>query len=127
LAFNPAPIKTFSTKFVYHLLDKNLSRAHKKWIWKAKIPLEFMFFLWRLYQDTVLTKDNMWKIKWLGSPKCSFFHVVWLRWCGGLWELVWTQTVVQGICGKSFAWLYAFLPRKRKFFNLLAAAICWAI
>uniref|UniRef100_A0A453T8F4 Reverse transcriptase zinc-binding domain-containing protein n=1 Tax=Aegilops tauschii subsp. strangulata TaxID=200361 RepID=A0A453T8F4_AEGTS len=43
-----------------------------KWIWRAKIPLKIQFFLWQLFQDSVLTRDVMNRRGWLGRPVCSF-------------------------------------------------------
>jgi hypothetical protein len=37
--------KIFSTKSVYHWLERNLTGSHNKWIWKAKIPLKIKIFL----------------------------------------------------------------------------------
>jgi hypothetical protein len=35
------------------------------------LPLKIEIFRWQLYQDVVLTKENMRKRKWMGSPKYS--------------------------------------------------------
>jgi hypothetical protein len=42
-----------------------------KWIWSTKLPLKIKKFMWQLFQDVVLTRDNMKKRKWPGSPICS--------------------------------------------------------
>lgn len=64
--------KTFTTKSVYEHLEKNIARCDFKWIWRAKIPLQFQIFLWQLFQDVVLTRDVMKRRNWASNPKCSF-------------------------------------------------------
>jgi hypothetical protein len=63
--------KRFSTKSVYQFVETNLAGAHYKCIWKAKLPLKIKVFMWQLYLDAVLTRENQKKI-WPGSPLCSF-------------------------------------------------------
>jgi hypothetical protein len=57
---------------MYQHLEKNLAGSHNKWIWKAKVPLKIKIFLWQLFQNAILTRDNLKKRKWGGSPLCSF-------------------------------------------------------
>jgi hypothetical protein len=66
----------FSTRSVYQLLEKNVAGPHNKWIWKAGIPLKIKVFMWQAFQDAVITRDNMRKRKWPGSPLCSFCGAV---------------------------------------------------
>jgi hypothetical protein len=49
----------FSTKSMYQHLEKNLAGSHNKWIWKAKVPLKIKIFLWQLFQNAILTRDNL--------------------------------------------------------------------
>jgi hypothetical protein len=62
----------FSTKSMYHWLERNLAGSHNKWIWKAKIPLKIKIFLWQMCQDAVLTRENMKKKELAWIPVCSF-------------------------------------------------------
>lgn len=64
--------KIFTTKSVYEWLERDLARPNYKWVWKAKIPLKIKTFIWQLFQNAVLTKDNMRKRSWPGNPSCSF-------------------------------------------------------
>jgi hypothetical protein len=41
--------------------------------WKIKIPLKIKVFLWLLYREVILTKDNLVKQNWHGNEKCSFY------------------------------------------------------
>uniref|UniRef100_A0A452ZJW9 Reverse transcriptase zinc-binding domain-containing protein n=1 Tax=Aegilops tauschii subsp. strangulata TaxID=200361 RepID=A0A452ZJW9_AEGTS len=43
-----------------------------KMVWKAPIPLKIKIFLWQLFQNAVLTRDNMRIRNWPGNPVCSF-------------------------------------------------------
>jgi hypothetical protein len=48
----------FSTKSVYSHLERNLARAHNKWISKSKLPWKIKIFLWQLGQGAVLTRKT---------------------------------------------------------------------
>lgn len=41
-------------------------------IWKMKVSLKIKFFVWYLRRGVNLTKDNLAKQNWNGSPKCVF-------------------------------------------------------
>jgi hypothetical protein len=41
----------FTTLSVYQMLERNISRAHNKGIWKSKLPLKIKIILWQLHQD----------------------------------------------------------------------------
>jgi hypothetical protein len=41
-------------------------------IWKAKLPYKIKIFVWLVENNVVLTKDNMIKRRWVGSPVCQF-------------------------------------------------------
>jgi hypothetical protein len=84
-------------------MEKDISRTHNKWIWKANIPLQIKKIMWQLFQDVELNRENMKKCKWLGSPYvlsppsawrlklptiCSF-SVLWLKLFGVLWVDLW--------------------------------------
>jgi hypothetical protein len=68
--------KIFSTRSVYKWLERNLAGYHNKWIWKAKVPLKIKVFLWQLCQVVVLTRENMKKRNWSGSPRSSFCNLL---------------------------------------------------
>jgi hypothetical protein len=62
----------FSTKSIYQHLERNVACSHNKWIWKAQIPLKLKIFLWLLFKNAILTRDNLKKCKCLGSPLCLY-------------------------------------------------------
>jgi hypothetical protein len=126
----------FSNKSMYQHLEKNLAGSHNKWIWKAKVPLKIKIFLWQLFQNAILTRDNLKKRKWGGSPLCSFCQqeetmthlffecsnakVIW----GNLGGILGTSLCPSSLW-QSVAWFYRFYPRGRRFHMLLLSAICW--
>ena len=128
----------FSTASVYHHLERSITGPDNKIIWKAKLPLKIKVFLWQLFQDAILVRENTMKRKWLGCPVSSFCNnietvghlfftcasvkVVW----GILGACLETNTCPQNIC-QSLVWFYKFLPNNRKFYTLLLAAIAWSI
>jgi hypothetical protein len=128
----------YSTKSMYQFLERNLAGSHNKWIWKSKIPLKIKIFLWQIFQNAILTRDNLKKRKWLGSPVCSFClhnetaqhlffecsnaRVVW----GNLGSILGTN-LCPSSHWQSLAWFYKFYPKGKKFHMVLLAAICWGI
>jgi hypothetical protein len=41
-------------------------------LWKIKIPLKIKVFLWLLYREVILIKDNLVKRNWHKNEMCSF-------------------------------------------------------
>jgi hypothetical protein len=110
--------------------------CHNKWIWKAGIPLKIKVFMWQAFQDAVITRDNMRKRKWPGSPLCSFccavettnhlfFHcsVAKIAW-GAMRKVLGTSFCPKNFW-QAFVWFYSFLSEKFYMFGM--AAVCWAI
>jgi hypothetical protein len=62
----------FSVKSMYKHLFRNDEGEENKQLWKAKFPLKVKIFMWLTLQNSILTKDNLLKRKWKGSPKCAF-------------------------------------------------------
>jgi hypothetical protein len=55
------------------LLDLNIV-PHDNYLWKIKIPLKTKIFLWLLYQEEILTKDNLVKRNWHENEMCNFYN-----------------------------------------------------
>jgi hypothetical protein len=128
----------FSTKSIYTWLEKGLAGSHNKWIWKTKIPLKIKIFMWQLGQDALLTRENLRKRNWDGSPVCSFCSQ--LETNNHLFFTCPISKVVWGTLGMSFgarcvpnsfwqtmAWFHSFIPRMKRFYVIFIAAVCWAI
>jgi hypothetical protein len=63
---------TFSTRSMYYNLISIPNYNRGCLLWKLKLPLKIKIFLWYLGRGLTLTKDNLAKRRWRGSPKCSF-------------------------------------------------------
>jgi len=50
---------TFSVKSVNESLCSREPEKHMKFIWQAKIPLKIKIFMWLIYNNAILTKDNL--------------------------------------------------------------------
>jgi hypothetical protein len=46
--------------------------SHNSYLWKIKIPLKIKVFLWLLYREAILTKNNVVKRNRHGNEMCSF-------------------------------------------------------
>jgi hypothetical protein len=128
----------FSTKSIYQFLERNISGPHNKWIWKANIPLKIKVFMWQVFQDAILTRENMRKRNWLGAPLCSFCGAVEtsnhlffqcsiakITW-GSLGKVLGTTRCPKNLW-QSFVWFHYFLPGGDRFYMVGMAAVCWAI
>jgi hypothetical protein len=45
---------------------------NNSYLWKIKIPLKIKVFIWLLYREVILTKDNLVKRNWHETIKCCF-------------------------------------------------------
>ena len=54
------------------LSHSNILMDNNKLIWKLNTPLKILIFMWYLRRGVVLTKDNLTRLNWQGSKKCSF-------------------------------------------------------
>lgn len=130
--------KRFSTVSMYKFLENNLAGPNYRWIWRAKLPLQIKIFLWQFFYDAILTRDNLKKRKWTGSPICIFCNeyedanhlffscaaakVTW----GIIGAFVGANSCPSNRC-QYLEWLYAYMPGDKKFSALLMSAIFGAI
>jgi hypothetical protein len=52
-------------------LDTNVV-PNNSYLWKFKVPLKIRVFLWLLYREAILTKDNLVKRNWHENVMCYF-------------------------------------------------------
>jgi hypothetical protein len=52
-------------------LDRNIVPKNT-YLWKIKLSLKIKVFLWLLYKEAILTKDNLAKRNWHGNERCCF-------------------------------------------------------
>jgi hypothetical protein len=62
----------FSIHSLYLALINNGTSHMNKQLWRLKVPLKIKIFMWYMYKEVVLTKDNLAKWNWDGSKQCSF-------------------------------------------------------
>jgi hypothetical protein len=62
----------FSVKSMYLDMLNDNTILLKKFIWKMKVPLEIKICMWFVSPQEILTKDNMIKRNWQGSPTRCF-------------------------------------------------------
>ena len=132
------PLGRFSVKSVYNVLTISDSGPYHKKIWKGKVPAKIKIFLWLLMNNAILTKDNLLRRKWVGSPICYFCNqeetVAHLFFQCSTAKAVWAivaQCIGANNVPKSFGqcwlWCERWLPFGKQFHTVGIAAVCWAI
>jgi hypothetical protein len=69
------PLKTDGQFFVssmYHALLNSSIVSYNSHVWKIQIPLKFKVFIWLLYREEILTKDDLVKRNWYGDGMYCF-------------------------------------------------------
>ena len=128
----------FSTRSVYDSLTSNDQGISFNHIWKARIPHRIKVFMWLLENNAVLTKDNLLKKNWLGSPTCYFCsshesidHLFFLcpiaKVLWGLIGLCIGASNIPGDLTQYKQWISHWLPGGQQVYTFCVAAICWAI
>jgi hypothetical protein len=56
-------------------LDRNVV-PNNSYLWTIKIPLKIKVFLWLLYREAILIKDNLVKRNWCGNVICCFYNSI---------------------------------------------------
>jgi hypothetical protein len=109
-----------------------------KRLWILKAPLKSKIFLWYLWRDVILTKDNLAKRSWNGSVKCCFCrkdeiikHLFFECQLGQTtWNIVQITTNLYLPCSISNmfnSWLREINKDLKQLVLLGAATIYWAI
>jgi hypothetical protein len=121
---------------MYIFLEKTLAGANYKWIWSAKIPFKIKKnFLWQLFQNAIVRRDNMRKRNWLCVPSvgrmkllyiCSF-SVLLLVVFGVLLEVFLELNCARTTFGRLWLGFTLFFPGYDDLYMVGIAAICWAI
>ena len=64
--------KEFTVKSYYGFLnDDGLRSKFRKSIWKSTIPLKIKIFAWLVTHDKILSRSNLIRRGWAGSPHCE--------------------------------------------------------
>jgi hypothetical protein len=113
--------RKFSTKSMYVFLEKTIAGANYKCIWVVKLPLKIKKFMCQLFQNAIVTRDNMKIIKWPGSPLCSFckenesalhlmFQCSTARCVWGAVGSIFGTNIFPNNLWQALSWFYAFFP-----------------
>ena len=130
--------RKFSVKSLYNALTKNDVGPSHKLIWKSKVPQKIKIFIWLLTNNVVLTKDNLIRRKWSGSPVCQFcdqnetvghlfftcpiVKVIWAV----IARVVWANNIPTSLA-QYWNWCDRWLPAGERYHMWGVSAICWAI
>jgi hypothetical protein len=66
----------FSVNSIYQAFLGAKVVPNNSHLWKIKVPLKIKVFLWLLYREVILTKDNLVKRNWHGNILCCFCNNV---------------------------------------------------
>jgi hypothetical protein len=128
----------FSVSSMYQsLLDSDII-PHNSHLWKIRVPLKIKVFLWLVYRESILTKDNLVKRNWHGNGKCCFCNdhetVQHLFFDCALAKFIWR--IIHLACGLSpptsirntfGAWVRNIKPSHRQLIFAGIGAMLWAI
>jgi len=129
---------SFSVNSVYNALTSNYVSPYHKQVWKGRIPAKIKNFLWLVMNNAILTKDNLIKRKWVGSPQCHFCdedetvsHLLFqCSMARAVWAVVAHSIKANNVprsLQQCWAWCERWLPAGKKFHTSGIAAICWSI
>jgi hypothetical protein len=128
----------FSIGLMYQAcLDSDIV-PHNSYLWKIKIPLKIKVFLWLLYREEILTKDNLVKSNWHGNEMCSFcnnhetiqhlfFECVLAKFIWRVFHLVSGLFAPNNIRHMFRSWVYGMNPKERQIFLVGIGAMLWAM
>jgi hypothetical protein len=111
---------------------------HNSYLWKIKIPLKIKIFLWLLYREAILTKDNLVKRNWYGNEMCSccnnhetiqhlFFECVLTKFIWRVIHLVLGLSPPNNIRHIFGGWLYGMSQKERQIFLIEIGVMLWVI
>ena len=94
--------------------------------------------MWLTLQDSILTKDNLLKRKWKGSPACAFcqdtefvnhlmFECPMIKYVWSLMAYILGATVIPSSFSQYWIWINRYLPGGKQVFFVGLVAVCWSI
>jgi hypothetical protein len=128
----------FTVKSMYLDYMNGHTRFLRKYLWKLKIPLKIKNFMWFLNNKVLLTKDNLVKRRWTGSPKCCFCNAnetvnhlfLGCPFATIIWRMIYfaynipPPTSITNMFGN---WLYGVPKKDKNKIRIGISAICWTI
>jgi hypothetical protein len=103
----------------------------------SQAPKKLKVFMWLVEQNAILTKDNLLKKKWQGSPDCYmcgepesmdhlFFSCPVAKVTWGVIAVCFGQTTRPNSYAQFWDWIRTALPGSDPMWMFGLAAICWA-
>ena len=119
--------RKFSVKSFYNAFTRNDAGPPHKIIWKGKAPQKVKIFMWLMTNNAVLTKDNLIKRKWTGSPLCHFCDqnesVEHLFFTCSIAKVIWVVIAkavgannIPTSLSQCWSWCECWLPAGKKFY-----------
>jgi hypothetical protein len=123
---------------MYKHLCKNDYGPNFKNIWKAKMPLKVKIFMWLALQETILTKDNLFKKNWKGNYTCVFcdekdddnhlfFGCLTAKYIWSLLAYSLGTICRPGNLEQYWVWIHNTLPQGPQMHVVGLAVVCWAV
>lgn len=66
----------FSVYSLYVMLKMAQVKCPLRKFWYINVPLKIRVFVWLLFKNSIVTKENLLKRGWTGSGKCMFYSEV---------------------------------------------------
>jgi hypothetical protein len=128
----------FSAGSMYQAYLDSYIVPYNNYLWKIKIPLKIKVFLWLLYREALLTKDNLVKRNWHGNELCSFcnihesiqhlfFECVLAKYIWRVIHLVIGLPPPNNSRHMIGGWVYGMNPKDRQIFLIGIGAMLWVI
>jgi hypothetical protein len=113
----------FTVKSMYEDLMNSHNQFPTKYLWKLKMSLKFMIFMWFLNRKVLLMRDNLIKILWKGCKKCCFFFAVVVSICGSFGA----SFILCIIYPHRLTWLNCIDKTIKAQIQIGVSTLCWSI
>lgn len=120
-----------------HLCEAGNGSWHKH-LWKAKLPLKIKIFMWLVFHNAILTKDNLVKRKWKGNKTCFFcnndetidhifFECIVARYVWSMVAFVFGVKCRPNSLEQFWFWASSYIQSAKHFHMVGLSSVCWAI
>jgi hypothetical protein len=120
----------FMVKSMYEDLMNSHNQFPTKYLWKLKMSLKFMIFMWFLNRKVLLMRDNLIKILWKGCKKCCFFFCGCCFYMWIIWRIIYTMYNIpppSNIKNMFGNWLNCIDKTIKAQIQIGVSTLCWSI